>query len=321
MKIIKNNIIFIIIILIGIFIFKFELPYYIEAPGGLTNISDRYKIANEYNGKGSFNLTYVSEYKANIPMYLYSLLNKDYDIVKKEDELPENSTYSEEKLRGRLMYKDSINNAVIASYKEANKEVKIIKRTPTVIYRDKDAKTNLRVGDQIIKIDDTTITSRDDINNFLKNNTKEKITIGVINNNIKYVRNATLNNNKIGILIIEDKEIEEDPEIKITTKSDEYGPSGGLMISLEIYNKLTEYDLTKGFVISGTGTIDEDGNVGSIDGIKYKLKGAVNNKADIFLVPSGNYKEAIKLKKKNNYKIKIIKVNTLEEAIQKIKEI
>ena len=121
MKFIKNNLIFILIIFIGIFILKFKLPYYIEAPGGLENLEKRYKINNEYKSKGSFNLTYVSEYDANIPMYIYVLINKDFDIVKKKESIPTNSTYEEEKLRGKLMYKDSIDNAIIASYKEANK--------------------------------------------------------------------------------------------------------------------------------------------------------------------------------------------------------
>jgi len=321
MRKIKNYIIVLLIIVIGTIILNIELPFYIEAPGGLTKLDDRYKIINEYNSKGSFNLTYVSEYKANIPMYIYSLINKDYDIVKKEDEIPVNSTYKEEKLRGRLMYEDSINNAIIASYREANKKINIIKRIPTVVYITEDSKSNLKVGDQIIKINNKIINSKNDINEYLDNNKDSNIEIEVLNNNKKYIRHCTLVENKIGVLIIEDKTIKEIPNIKITTKNDEYGPSGGLMISLEIYNKLTEYDLTKGLKISGTGTIDEYGNVGSIDGVKYKLKGAVKNKADIFIVPYENYKETIKLKNKYHYNIKILKVKSLSEAIKKIKEI
>ena len=92
------------------------------------------------------------------------------------------------------------------------------------------------------------------------------------------------------------------------------------MTALVIFNKLISYDITKGYKIAGTGTIDEDGTVGEIDGVKYKLKGAVKDKADVFLVPSGNYEEAIKLKEKNNYKIKIIEVKTFEDAIYYLKK-
>ena len=43
--------------------------------------------------------------------------------------------------------------------------------------------------------------------------------------------------------------------------------------------------------------------------------GAVKNKADVFLVPKENYDEAIKVKEKKNYKIEIVKVETLKDAI------
>jgi PDZ domain-containing protein len=77
--------------------------------------------------------------------------------------------------------------------------------------------------------------------------------------------------------------------------------------------------LSKGRNVVGTGTIDKDGNVGSIGGVKYKLIGAVKNKADIFLVPNGeNYEEALKVKKEKNYDIKIVGVSTLKDAINEL---
>ena len=48
------------------------------------------------------------------------------------------------------------------------------------------------------------------------------------------------------------------------------------------------------------GTIDEDGNVGAIGGVKYKMLGAQKDGADIFFVPKENYDEAKKVYKKNN---------------------
>ena len=92
------------------------------------------------------------------------------------------------------------------------------------------------------------------------------------------------------------------------------------MCALEIYNKITEYDLTKGRKISGTGVIYDDGSVGEIDGIKYKLAGAVKNKAEIFIVPDKNYEEAEKLVKKYNYNIKLIKANNLKDVIEELKK-
>ncbi|WP_229071425.1 PDZ domain-containing protein [Actinoplanes sp. DH11] len=72
------------------------------------------------------------------------------------------------------------------------------------------------------------------------------------------------------------------------------GPSAGLMFSLGIIDKLKPEDLTGGKVIAGTGTIDDDGNVGPIGGIPQKLVGAEKAGADLFLVPKDNCAEALR---------------------------
>ena len=123
----------------------------------------------------------------------------------------------------------------------------------------------------------------------------------------------------IGIALTSIYDYEVDPKITFTFSNSESGPSGGFMVTLAIYNQLIDNDISNDLKIAGTGTIDIEGNVGSIGGVKYKLKGAVDSKSDIFLVPAGeNYKEAIKYKKKYHYDIKIIGISTFEEAIEKL---
>jgi PDZ domain-containing protein len=72
------------------------------------------------------------------------------------------------------------------------------------------------------------------------------------------------------------------------------GPSAGLMFTLGILDKLEPQDLTGGKVIAGTGTIDDDGNVGPIGGIPQKMVGAKSAGARLFLVPKDNCDEALK---------------------------
>jgi PDZ domain-containing protein len=72
------------------------------------------------------------------------------------------------------------------------------------------------------------------------------------------------------------------------------GPSAGLMFTLGIIDKLRPADLTAGKIIAGTGTIDDDGNVGPIGGIPQKLVGAKDAGAQLFLVPKDNCPEALK---------------------------
>ena len=58
------------------------------------------------------------------------------------------------------------------------------------------------------------------------------------------------------------------------------------MLTLTIYNAISGEDLIKGRNIAGTGTINLDGTVGEIDGVKYKIMGANNSNMDIVFVPS-----------------------------------
>ena len=78
---------------------------------------------------------------------------------------------------------------------------------------------------------------------------------------------------------------------------------------------LEQLIITKGKIIAGTGTIDDVGNIGVIGGVKYKLMGAVKNDADVFLVPSGNYEEAMEVKKEKGYNIDIVSVENFSDAV------
>jgi PDZ domain-containing protein len=108
--------------------------------------------------------------------------------------------------------------------------------------------------------------------------------------------------------------------------ADTGGPSAGLMMTLEIIAQLTGEDLTRGYRIAGTGTISGDGTVGLIGGINYKLLAADREKADYFLVPyseqnDSNWTLAEETVEKFNLKPKLIKVSTLQEAVDFLKQL
>ena len=323
-QLIKDNYKYIIILAILAIIFWLQLPYYIDAPGGLTKLNNKV-IINNKKIDGSYNLTYVSEYKASIPLILFSLINKDYDIYKKEDIVLDNETDKEYYERDRLYLEESISNAVISAYNLAGKDVKISNNYLYVGYILDDSNTDLLVGDSIISIDGVKVSTKEEINKLLrKKKSKDKINIKVIHDSKEYNRYAYLKEKKgkilIGIIPIEVFDYKTDPKVKIKSSKSESGGSGGLMLSLTIYDLLVKENLSHGRTIAGTGTIDRYGNVGEIGGVKYKIKGAVKDKADIFFVPKDNYKEAKKIVDKNKYKLKLVKVNTLKEAIEYLKK-
>jgi PDZ domain-containing protein len=90
------------------------------------------------------------------------------------------------------------------------------------------------------------------------------------------------------------------------------GPSAGMMHALAIIDTLTPGELTGGNVIAGTGTIEYDGSVGSIGGIRQKVVAAEAAGASVILVPAGNYEEALTAERDI---IDIVPIANLEEAI------
>ena len=326
MKYIKNNYRFILVLIFIITLFSIKFPYYIDAPGGISNMQNKIEI-DGYKSKGSFNITYIKEYKATIPTLLISLFNKDWDVIKKEEVQLENESAKDYIKRDKLFMDEAISNAIYVAYTKANKKIEILDSDITILYVDEKANTNLKVGDSILEINGNKINNKEEIPKLIeKYDIGEKINIKVKNNNKEYNRYVKLiemdDEKKLGILIVSLNQYKTNPKIKINIDKNESGSSGGLITALTIYNNLIKDDITKGLTIVGTGTIDIYGNVGSIGGVNYKLKSAEASGADIFFVPNGeNYKDAIKLKKEKKYKIKVIGVDTFEDALNYLNKI
>lgn len=321
---IKNEYKFLTVIITVFLVFTIKLPFYIDMPGGIINISDRIEIDDKNKLNGTLNFAYVSEMKATLPTLIISKINKNWDTLKKEEVLYE---YTEDEMEfiDKLSLKEAVSNAQYVAFKEANEEFKVENEKIYVTSIFKEAKTDLKIKDQILKIDDIEINKIEDVKKINNYTPGTKVTITVKNNNKEYIRTAELIDYEgrtiIGAAIKEEFDIKSNHKINIKYNKKESGPSGGMMTALTVYSYLTNKDLTKGKTIVGTGTIDKEGNIGEIGGVKYKLLGAIKNKADIFLVPNGeNYEEAIKIKEEKQYDIKIIGVSTLKEAINELEK-
>ena len=299
-----------------------HLPYYISSPGGILDTKDKVTTNENFELKGSLNMAYVSEMHATIPTYLWSLIAKDWDIEKESETVTGSETVKDMEYRNRMLLIESNKTAELTAYKHSNIDYEIKNNKVYITYIDDLAKTNLKVKDQIIKVDNHEVVDKNYLFSYIgSKNIGDKVTFTVLEGKKEKTKTATLidvnGEPKVGALLTEDYEIESNRKVKFNFEDSESGPSGGLMLTLAIYSNLNKIDLTNGKKIVGTGTIDIDGNVGEISGIKYKLIGAVKAKADIFLVPEGNnYKEAKKLKEERGYDIDIVPVETFEEALR-----
>lgn len=302
----------------------YPLPYYIYTGGGTINVKDKIHIENKET-KGDFNLCYVEQINANIPTFLLSKLLSNWDSVSKEEvSLNDKEDIKDIYKRDKIYLEEANQNAIFVAYKKAGKSVNILDKHLYIIYLEEDSDTDLKIGDDILEIDGSKIDSLADISKILDSyEVGSKLNIKVKRNGKEMMKYAIVHEKDgrklIGIALTSIYDYEVDPKITFTFSNSESGPSGGFMVTLAIYNQLIDSDISNGLKIAGTGTIDIDGNVGSIGGVKYKLKGAVDSKSDIFLVPAGeNYEEAIKYQKKYHYDIKIIGISTFEEAIEKL---
>lgn len=322
---IKENYKIIVFFVLAMFVFTIELPYYIEAPGGVINIDERIEIEEKTYSSGTLNLAYVSQIKATLPTLIYAKFNKDWDILKKSEVLYNNETELDEAYRSHLLLKEANNNAVIVAYKAANKKIELYNEHLYIIYVSETANTDLKIGDEILEVENTRITSKDQIDDIvLSHDIGDKIQLVVKRDNkeiecfgiLKEVEGKKI----IGVSLSKTSDIITEPKISFKFKSSESGPSGGFMMALSIYDALVEEDITGGKKIVGTGTIDVNGNIGSISGIEYKIKGSVKENADIFLVPFGeNYEEAKRIVEKNGYNLELIEVKNFQDALNKLK--
>lgn len=320
---IEDNYKFLIILTALYIILNIPLPYYIHSTGGIIDVSDRITIKDNNNSKGSFNLSYVSESKCNVITYIMAKFIPDWELIEKEKIILNKELEEETSYRNHLLLEEANQNALINAYSLANKNYNVLEYNNYLVYIDKIADTNLSIKDEIISIDGIEIKDINDYKTVINSKKpSEKVNILVKENGIeklKYAKVLEIDNELYtGIYFVTKKNIETPNNIKFNFEKKESGPSGGLILSLAIYDALTEEDITKGKKIVGTGTIDIDGNVGAIGGVKYKLKAAVKEKSDIFLVPISNYDEVIYEKKKNDYDINIISISNIKEAVEEL---
>ncbi len=95
------------------------------------------------------------------------------------------------------------------------------------------------------------------------------------------------------------------------------GPSAGLMMALNVYNSLTQDDLTKGIKVAGTGTIEIDGSVGPVGGVKQKVIAAKKAGSSLILVPTANFNDAEPYIDDDTA---IVAVNSFNQALDVISE-
>ena len=330
----KNKVLKIAIItcLVAIFPFGFaKTDYYFMSPGPpyQWDISIEDEKTFEFDGN-LYQLT-VRRDEANYFVYAWANLNSQIDLYPREVILPDGVTPQELSEISIQNMRTSENVAIAVALKNIGYEIKSKGDGVAVVglLEDSPVKDKLKKGDLINSINNTDIYSATEFIATLRTySIGEIVSIGLLRE-IDGIKEQIF----IKTTLVEHVEYEGEPMVGFlaTTVNERFdfpfeidiktgnvgGPSAGLMMALNVYNNLIPEDITNSKIIAGTGTIEIDGSVGPVGGIKQKIIAAKRAGAELILVPVANFEEA---KPFETDKTVIVAVDSFDEALAVISQ-
>ena len=280
--------------------------YYFMSPGPPYQWEIDYGNNENYEFEGNLYQLTVRRDEANVFVYLWSLVNPSYDLYPKELILPDGVTPQELSEISIQNMRTSENVAIAVALKNIGYEIETKGEGVAVVglLDDSPVKNKLKKGDLLNSINNVQIFSATEFISTLRTySIGETVSIGLIR-----VVDGVSEQLFIETTLIEHVEYKGEPMVGFlaTTVNERFdfpfaidiktgnvgGPSAGLMMALNVYNNLIPEDITNSMVVAGTGTIEIDGSVGPVGGIKQKIIAAKRAGAELILVPVANFEEA-----------------------------
>ena len=313
----------------GLFV---DTEYYYMSPGPPYEWDINIEAAQQYDSDGNLYQLTVRRDVANYLLYSWAYLSDSVDLYPKEVILPKGVTPSELSEISIQNMRTSENVAIAVALNSLGYDIQSEGDGVLVvgILDDSPVKDKLLKDDLIISI-----SGEDKITYSVNSSTQfisllrtfsigEIVSIGVQRNEKEV---------KVETQLIEHIEYKNEPMVGFlaSTPNQRFvfpinvdidtgsvgGPSAGLMMALNVYNRLTEADITNSAIIAGTGTIEIDGSVGPVGGVKQKVIAAKRAGATLILVPTSNYQDAIPYEDNETL---IVAVNSFDNALQVISE-
>lgn len=316
------------------------LPVYVETPGAADALTSYIKI-NEKPAKvdGKYLITSVYLQQVTGLSALVSLFNPHATLMSAAQ--ANSGTTAQNSVKINKIYMNSaVNEAKVNAFRAA--EIPYERHYNGLyvmaIQANSHFKADLKVGDMITAINGKHFPSAKGFQDYIRQQkVGTEITINYQRGDTQKVarqKTVALAGTKdlagIGIMLADAVDVKSDTNIQ-ANMGDIGGPSGGLMFSLQMYDALDKnLNLARGRIIAGTGTIDNQGNVGEIGGIDKKVIVAYQAGAKIFFAPylkptkenlqyeedgKTNYQEAKAVAKKYAPGMKVVPVKTFSEAV------
>jgi PDZ domain-containing protein len=308
-----------------------QTEYYFMSPGPPYQWDIDYGEIDNYEFDGSLYQLTVRRDEANVLIYIWSLVNDSYDLYPREVILPDGVTPKELSEISIQNMRTSENVAIAVALKNVGYEISSKGDGVAVvgILDDSPVKDKLKKGDLLNSINNKNISSATEFISTLRTySIGETVSIGLLREVDGNKKTLT-----IETTLIEHIEYEGEPMVGFlaTTVNERFdfpfeidiktgnvgGPSAGLMMALNVYNNLIPEDLTNSMIVAGTGTIEIDGSVGPVGGIKQKVIAAKRAGAELILVPVANFEEA---KIFETEETAIVAVDSFSEALSVISQ-
>jgi PDZ domain-containing protein len=190
------------------------------------------------------------------------------------------------------------------------------------VIKDTPAAGNLKAGDELVSVNGVPVTGLTMLQQaIIANGVDHPVQLAIRRNgaektlDITPAINADTQRPTVGVYTGTTFTFPFDVKIQL---QDVGGPSAGMMLALGIYDKLTPGKLAGDEHIAGTGTIDPNGAVGAIGGIRQKMYGARDDGARWFLAPASNCNEVVGHIPSG---LTVFAVTTLDDSLADVKAI
>lgn len=307
------------------------VPFVAWSPGGTADVLgdvDGHPLISvddvpTFPTTGQLDLTIVSGTSADsrltLPEALAAYWVPGRDTLPRDAVFPPGQSADEVKQAEAQMMDTSQDNAVVAALRAAGQPVQPLPAVTSVTIGGP-AYDKLKPGDLVVSVDGVTTPDVEAVTDQIRTHRpKEKIDFVVLRDRVETtvlvttVESGTASGTAVvGITLGQGYAYA--PEITFDLGQQIGGPSAGMVFALGIYDKVTAGDLLSGRVVAGTGTINPEGEVGAIGGIRQKLASAEGAGASVFLVPSANCAELAGVRTD----LVVVKVATLSQAISQL---
>ena len=311
-------------ILLGVLVaasMTIAVPYYAFAPGPVYEIDELVQVEDPDPVTGELYMLTVQVGEISALEYVVAVLDSDVDLYQRERIRPVDQDLEEYVERQRANMDESKTIAIYLALNELGYDVEI-------------SGSGVLVGgfaegspvEGILEVNDV-ITSVDGVDVFISTDLTGLISMKSIGDEVELILRRGGGDITEVVTLVEHVDDPSRPMVGFLASTADWsyaspiaveinddnigGPSAGLMYTLTIMDLLSQDDLSGGYIIAGTGTIEASGSVGSIGGIRQKIIAATEAGADYILVPSGNYEDAQTVETD----VPLIKISSLEGAL------